>query len=133
VSQSNVEIVRSAFDAIRRRDLDALLALYDPEIEFLPLTGTRVERGGYAGHAGVLSYFDEVAEVWEEMRPYADTTRAVGDHVVVLGGCAVRGIASGVESDDPMAWVITLQAGKITRHRAYRTAGEALDAVGLAA
>ena len=133
MSESNVEIVRSAFDAIRRRDLDALLALYDPEIEFLPLTGTHVERGGYAGHAGVLSYFDEVAEIWEEMRPYADSTRAVGDHVVVLGGCAVRGITSGVESDDPMAWVITVQDGKITRHRAFSTAGEALKAVGLAA
>ena len=133
MSQSNVDIVRSAFDAIRRRDLDALLALYDPDIEFLPLTGTRVERGGYAGHSGVLSYFDEVAEVWEEMRPYEETIRPIGDHVVVLGGCAVRGITSGVESDDPMAWVITLHQGKITRHRAYQTAGEALEAVGLAA
>jgi ketosteroid isomerase-like protein len=129
--EEKVEIVRRAFEAIRRRDIDSLLSLYDPEIEFLPLTGTRVETGGYAGHSGVRSYFDEVAEVWEEMRPYAETTRAVGDHVVVMGGCAVRGIGSGVESNDPMAWVITVQDGKITRHRGYRTAGEALDAVGL--
>jgi uncharacterized protein len=125
----NVEIVRSAFDAIRRRDVDALLSLYDPDIEFLPLTGTRVEHGGYAGHSGVRSYFDEVAEVWEEMRPYEETSQAVGEHVVVTGGCAVRGIGSGVESDDPMAWVITLADGKITRHRAYPTADEALEAV----
>jgi ketosteroid isomerase-like protein len=131
MSQANVEIVRSAFNAIRRRDIDALLALYDPGIEFLPLTGTRVERGGYAGHSGVRSYFDEAAEIWEEMRPYADTMRPVGDHVVVLGGCAVRGITSGVESDDPMAWVITLRDGKIVRHRGYHTAEEALEAVGL--
>jgi uncharacterized protein len=129
VPRDNVEIVRSAFDAIRRRDIETLLGLYDPHIEFLPLTGTRVERGGYAGHAGVRSYFDEVAEVWEEMRPYEHSSQAVGDHVIVMGGCAVRGIGSGVESDDPMAWVITLADGKITRHRAYRTAEEALDAV----
>jgi ketosteroid isomerase-like protein len=131
MSERNVEIVQLAFDAIRRRDLDALLQLYDADIEFLPLTGTRVESGGYAGHAGVLDYFDEVAHVWEEMRPYAHTTQPVGDHVVVTGGCAVRGITSGVESDDPMAWVITLRDGKIVRHRGYRTAEEALDAVGL--
>jgi ketosteroid isomerase-like protein len=93
--RAHVEIVRSAFDAIRRRDLDALLALYDPEIEFLPLTGTRVEHGGYAGHSGVLSYFDEVAEVLEEMRPYAETTRAVGEHVVVLGGRSAQGRRAG--------------------------------------
>jgi ketosteroid isomerase-like protein len=131
MSERNVEIVQLAFDAIRRRDLDALLQLYDADIEFLPLTGTRVESGGYAGHAGVLDYFDEVAQVWEEMRPYAHTTQPVGDHVVVTGGCAVRGINSGVESDDSMAWVITLRDGKIVRHRGYRTAQEALDAVGL--
>ena len=129
MADNNVEIVRSAFDAIRRRDIDALLSLYHPDIEFLPLTGTRVEHGGYAGHSGVRSYFDEVAEVWEEMRPYEESSHPVGDHVVVTGGCAVRGIGSGVASDDPMAWVITLADGKITRHRAYRTAAEALDAV----
>ena len=131
MSQDDVEIVRRAFDAIRRRDIEALLTLYDPQIEFLPLTGTRVETGGYAGHAGVRSYFEEVAEVWEEMRPYAETTRPVGGHVVVLGGCAVRGIGSGAESDDPMAWVITVRNGKIIRHRGYHTAEEALDAVAL--
>jgi ketosteroid isomerase-like protein len=67
------------------------------------------------------------------MRPYAHTTQPIGDHVVVVGGCAVRGIGSGVASDDPMAWVIPLRHGKIVRHRAFRTAGEALEAVGLAA
>jgi ketosteroid isomerase-like protein len=131
MAHENVEIVRSAFDAIRRRDIEALLRLYDPHIEFLPLTGTRVEEGGYAGHSGVRSYFEEVAEVWDVMRPYEESTQPVGDQVVVMGGCAVRGIGSGVESDDPMAWVITVRDGKITCHRAYSTAAEALEAVGL--
>jgi ketosteroid isomerase-like protein len=131
MSEQNVEIVQLAFEAIRRRDIEGLLQLYDPGIEFLPLTGTLVESGGYAGHAGVRDYFDEVAQVWEEMRPYAHTTQPVGEHVVVMGGCAVRGIGSGLASDDPMAWVITLQAGKIVRHRAFARAEEALETVGL--
>jgi ketosteroid isomerase-like protein len=131
MSQQNVEIVQLAFEAIRQRDVEGLLALYDADIEFMPLTGTLVESGGYAGHAGVRDYFDEVAQVWEEMRPYAHTTQPVGDHVVVTGGCAVRGIGSGVESDDRMAWVITLRDGKILRHRGFGSAEEALGAVGL--
>jgi ketosteroid isomerase-like protein len=53
MSQDNVRIVQLAFDAIRRRDVEVLLRLYDADIEFLPLTGTLVESGGYAGHAGV--------------------------------------------------------------------------------
>jgi ketosteroid isomerase-like protein len=131
MSNENIEVVRRSFDAIGRWDIDALLRLYDPEIEYLPLTGTRVESGGYTGHVGVRDYFEEVSEVWEELHPHADDVRTVGDEVVVLGGCAVRGRGSGAESDTPMAWVVTVRRGKITRHRGYRTREEALAAVGL--
>ena len=53
MSQGNVEIVRKSFAAIARGDVKGLLELYDPDIQFLPLTGTRVESGGYRGHAGL--------------------------------------------------------------------------------
>jgi len=131
MSQENEAVARQTFDAIGRWDIDALLELYDPEIEFLPLTGTRVESGGYIGHEGVRAYFEEVGEVWEAMRPHADDIRAVGDHVLLLGGCAVRGRGSGAESDSPMAWVLTVRAGKVVRHRGYPSRTEALEAVGL--
>src|SRR5262245_30730520 len=45
-------IIRTAFAAIGRGDVERLLELYDRDIEFLPLTGTRVETGGYHGHEG---------------------------------------------------------------------------------
>lgn len=124
-------MVRLTFEAIGRWDIEALLKLYDPDIHYLPLTGTRIESGGYVGHAGVREYFEEVAEIWEELRPHADDVRTVGDDVLVLGGCAVRGRGSGAESDSPMAWVLRVQNGKVTRHRGYRTRDEALEAVGL--
>jgi ketosteroid isomerase-like protein len=131
MSQENVEIARATFGAICRWDVDALLELYAEDIDFGPLTGTRVESGGYHGHAGVRDYFEEVADVWEELRPHCDDFRTVGDDVVAVGGCAVRGRGSGAESDTPMAWVLTLRHRKITRHRGYRTREEALGAVGL--
>ena len=118
-------------DAIHRWDIDALLELYDSDLHFLPLTGTRVESGGYLGHAGVRDYFEEVADVWEELHPYGDDFRIVGSDVVVLGGCAVRGRGSGAVTDTPMAWVMTVRNGKITSHRGFRTREEALEAVGL--
>jgi ketosteroid isomerase-like protein len=131
MSQENVDIVRRSFEAIGRWDVDALLELYDPHVKYLPLTGTRVESGGYLGHEGVRAYFEEVADVWDELHPYGDDFRTVGSDVVVLGGCAVRGRGSGAETDTPMAWVVTVREGKITSHRGYRTRGEALEAVGL--
>ena len=131
MSQENVEIVKRSFDAIGRGDVEGLLELYDRDVLFLPLTGTQVESGGYRGHAGVRAYFVEVADVWEQLRPYAEDIRTVGDNVVVLGGCAVRGRTSGVETDTPMAWVATVRNGKIASHRGYRTNDEALEAAGL--
>jgi ketosteroid isomerase-like protein len=131
MSQENVEVVRASFAAMARGDLEELLALYDPEIRFLPLTGTRVESGGYHGHAGVRDYFAEVADVWDELRPYAEYVETIGDDVVVLGGCAVRGRGSKIQSDSPMAWVLTVRSGKITRHCGYSTSEEALEAAGL--
>jgi ketosteroid isomerase-like protein len=131
VADQNVQTARQTFEAIRRRDIDGLVDFYDPEIEFQPLTGMEVELGGYTGHAGVRRYLEEAAEVWDEMLPHADDVRAVGDHVVILGGCAVRGRGSGAITDSPMAWVLTFRDGKVLRHRAYRTSEEALKAVGL--
>ena len=36
-------------------DVDELLRLYAPDVEFLPLTGTLVESGGYRGHEGACA------------------------------------------------------------------------------
>ena len=79
MSQENVEIVRLTFEAVRRWDIDALLQLCHAEIEYLPLTGTRVESGGYSGHAGVREYFEEIADVWEKLRP---TPRTYGQSAI---------------------------------------------------
>jgi ketosteroid isomerase-like protein len=131
VSEENADVARRSFEAIGRWDIDALLELYDPEVEFLPLTGTRVESGGYVGHQGVRDYFEEVTEIWEELRPHAEDVRTVGDHVLVLGACAVRGRGSGAVSDSPMAWVLTMRDGKVIRHRGFAGTEEAFEAVGL--
>lgn len=131
MADENVAIVERSFDAIGQGNVDSLLELYAPDVHFLPLTGTQVESGGYRGHDGVRDYFVEAASVWDEIRPYANDVRTVGDKVVVLGGCAVRGKASEVETDSAMAWVVTVRDGQIASHRGYRTNGEALEAAGL--
>ena len=131
MADQNVEVVRRSFEAIRNRDIDALLRLYEPEAEFRPLTGTRVESGGYRGHEGIRAYLEEVDTVWEQMLPHADDLRSHGDLVVVVGGCRVRGRESGAETDRPMAWVFRVRDGRIASHQAFSDTGEALSAAGL--
>jgi ketosteroid isomerase-like protein len=131
MSASNLDTVRRSFDAWRRRDLSALLEVYDEDVTIQPLTGTRVESDGYQGHEGAREYFDEVDAVWAQMLPYADDVRGAGDTVVAIGGCRVRGRESGAEANTPMAWVFRLRGGKIVSSRAFPDVDGALLAAGL--
>lgn len=92
----------------------------------MPLTGTRVESGGYRGHDGAAECLEEIEEVWEEMRPYADDLRSSGATVVVIGGCRARGREGGAEADTAMAWVIRLEEARIVSTRAFPGASVAL-------
>ena len=51
MSQENVEQYRRAAQAFNEGDLDALVAVMDPEVEALPRVAP-IE-GGYSGHDGV--------------------------------------------------------------------------------
>jgi uncharacterized protein len=127
----NVEVVRRSFEAMRAWDVEALLRLYDPRIEYLPLTGTRVESGGYRGHDGVRAYFAEARELWDLLEPEIEDCKDLGDCVVVAGRCRVRGRASGAEDNPRCAWVIHVRDGTIISHRTCATYDEALRAAGL--
>jgi uncharacterized protein len=127
----NVELVRRSFEAMRAWDVEALLRLYDPDVEFLPLTGTRVESGGYRGHEGVRAYFAEARALWDVLEPEGEEYRDLGDRVLVAGRCRVRGRVSGAESHPACAWVIGVRDGAIVSHRTCVTYDEALLMAGV--
>ena len=82
----NADIVRRAFDAFSRRDLSALLAISDPEIEFMPATARVAGRGEpYRGHEGLRTYLADVARVWQELRSEPAEFIEVDDIVVCTG------------------------------------------------
>jgi ketosteroid isomerase-like protein len=121
----NIALVRRSFEAISAWDIDELLTLYHPEVEFLPLTGTRVETGGYRGHDGVRAYVAEARDLWDVLEPDGTHYEDLGDRVVVGGTCRVRGRASGAESIPACGWVIGVRDGLIVSHRACSTLEEA--------
>ena len=126
----SVELIRRSFEAISAWDIDALLRLYDPDVEFLPLTGTRVESDGYRGHAGVRAYLAEVRELWDVLEPEVHEYTDLGDRVLVVGRCRVRGRSSGAESYPSCAWVIGVRDGSIVSHRTCATYDEAVQVAG---
>jgi ketosteroid isomerase-like protein len=95
-------------------------------VEFLPLTGTRVETGGYRGHNGLRAYLEEARELWDVLEPEGHEYTDLGDRVLVAGRCRVRGRSSGAESNAPCAWVIGVRDGRIVSHEAFRAYDDAV-------
>ena len=127
----NVAVVRRSLEAICAWDLDTLLELYDPDVQLLPLTGTRVESGGYRGHDGVREYMSEARDLWSLLEPVGEVFTDVGDYVLVTGRCRVRGRSSGAESNPACAWAIGVRDGRIVSHRACESYEEALRVAGV--
>lgn len=69
MSEPNVDVVRRMFDAFAERDLEAMLATMDTEVEFLPVTAN-ITTGGvpYRGFDGIERYLEDVARVWPQLR-----------------------------------------------------------------
>jgi uncharacterized protein len=127
VSQENVETIRKGLDAYNRRDVDAIMGICAPDVEFVPLRAV-LEGVAYQGEDGLRRFLDDVSEEWSELRIDPEEFREVGACVVVLGRFKARGRASGVEVDSPTAWVCKMRAGKLVRVRAYTDQAEALSA-----
>ncbi len=120
-----MELVRRSFEAISAWDIEALLEVYHPDVEFLPLTGTRVETGGYRGHDGVRAYLAEARDLWDVLEPDGHHYEDLGDRVLVVGSCRVRGRASGAETQPDCTWVIGVRDGLIVSHQTCASYEEA--------
>jgi ketosteroid isomerase-like protein len=132
VGSDNVEIVRRAFAAFEQRDSDALLEVCSPEIVFEPVTA-RLAAGGepYRGHDGMRRYLDDVARVWQELRPAPDAYRE-GDGGIVVATGRVYAWGIGRVIDSPAGWLWRIQDGRIAYGRIFGTATGALEAAGFA-
>jgi len=129
MARENVEIVRAAFDAWNRGDLDAWVEAFDEETEFYPLRA-QLEGRPYRGHDGIRRFIAEIEEDWQEVRFEIDELRELEDRNVGSGRLKARGRASGVELDVPLGWFGRLRNEKIVFARFYSDPAEALRAAG---
>jgi uncharacterized protein (TIGR02246 family) len=126
VSEDDVQLVRAVFEAINRRDVQAVLDAYHPDADMSSLTSELVQGKAYRGHAGIREYFSSFADVWEELRLEPEEIRDLGDRVLVVGRWSSRGKESGAEVESPAAWLFAVRQGRVVFSRAYRDAEEAL-------
>ena len=107
--------LRTAYEGFARRDMEAVLSVMDPDIEW-DATDALAHTGMYQGHDGVTEYIDSLSGVWDEfhLNPEQFTESSDGRHVMVLG--VVRGkLVSGQEVDARFAHVLQVDDGKVSR------------------
>ena len=75
MSQENVELTYRAADAFNRRDLNAFLALADPDAEFTSRI-VEVESGASPrGHDGVRRWWKDIFDVFPDFRSEIEEIR----------------------------------------------------------
>ena len=112
MSQQNVDLVRSAYDAYNRRDVEGVLGAFDPMIDWnVP------DSLAWGGHAAGI---DAVARFFQGPRPYlGDRHEVAVDELIDAGDRVVaivrhRGVAPDGEGYDvPSIMIWTAAGGKL--------------------
>ena len=130
MSQENVEVVRSAFDAFNARDVDGLVALAAEDCEWVPFRA-QLEGTVYRGHAGVRQFVRDMDADWQAFRIDPLEVHDGPALVAVIGRVTARGQGSGVEIDSIAGFVFELQKGRIRRITSHGDPNAALEAMGL--
>jgi ketosteroid isomerase-like protein len=137
MSRKNVEIVRRLYDAVARRDVGSVLALYDPEVEVVGGGGTPGDRlegpRVYRGHDGLRRLFSEYYDAWARVEDDCEELIDAGEQVISVVTSRARGRVSGLEVEWHPVGVWTIREGKILRAEWFGSREEALKAAGLTA
>ncbi len=131
MSSENVEVVRSMFEAYRRRDVPDLVELLHPDVEVHPALVGGLEGTVYRGRDGYKQFVEDVDTAWSDFRIEIREIRDLGDTVVVLGHTWGEG-REGIVVDAPGGWVLEMRDGQVHRFRSFNTWEEALDAARVA-
>ncbi len=130
MSHENVELVHRLAEAWNLSDVEAVLALFDPECEVV-FPPEVPEPGPFHGHAELRQWADGFLAAWEFHNSEVVEIVDAGDSVVAMLHLVGRGIGSGVEMEETDAHVFTIRAGRIVRWQNFNERDDALAAVGL--
>jgi hypothetical protein len=132
MSQENAETMRRVYVAFNDADLETVLAIIDPDIEwsasdvFFDQPRTYRGRGAWQG-----DFLRDLFEVFEDYRADREQIIDAGDQVVAIVRVGGRGRRSGATAMARVAHVLTLRDGRLVRFAELKDVSEALEAAGL--
>ena len=129
MSQENVKIVRQAWEALDRGELDVLEALAAPDAEIDQSRAVGTDRGVYTVPE-FRRLTQQFIDTWQSVDWIADEFIEVGDYVVMPFTNRLRG-RDGIEVEARGVILWTIRGGLIRRTCLYQEKADALEAAGL--
>jgi ketosteroid isomerase-like protein len=111
LSEGNAEATQNLFRIWNSRDFEALIPFVTNEIEWVPETMSAVEGGSFQGVDGLREFFSEWDNAWKVWEVTPAEVRDEGDCVLVLGHVHAEGRGSGLELDQPVAYLFEFRGG----------------------
>jgi ketosteroid isomerase-like protein len=127
--QENLEIVRRGLDAWSRGDLEATLALMDPELEWRTTGLFPGVALVYHGHEGYTRFWRDFRALWDEIEIVPERLLDHGESVVVFGRFEARG-REGIRVGREMGMLFTIRDGLAAPIKAYPSGEQALEDLG---
>ena len=131
MSEQNVELYRRGIEAFNRRDLEAFLALADPEVVGMSRV-LAVEGGAYRGHDGTREWWKDLLDVFPGFTIEIVWVRDVGDLTVSELRNSAHGEVSAAPLEEFVWQVSEWRDRRVVRWQMYASEREALQAAGLA-
>ena len=130
MSEENVEIVRGFIDAYNRRDFDAAIESFDPEIDFVLPAHQSADSG--RGPDAVIRFFEGLDETFDDVQLQPQEYVDGGDRVATRLRHYAHGKGSGLVLDEELYHqVTTFRDGTIVRIEYFTDWSAALEAAGL--
>jgi ketosteroid isomerase-like protein len=129
VESNNIRQLRDGYEAFNRGDWESVLRNWHPDAEVHDRDEVPDPRD-YQGLEGAREAFAGVVEMFDEYVIEPGEMLERGDTVLVVARQRGRGKTSGIEVEDKIVHVWTIQDGKVTDLRAFSTKEDALEHLG---
>ena len=131
MSGQNVELGRRWIEAFNARDLEAMIALCDPNVEFHSAFAA-VGGASYHGHAGMRRWHRDLEETWgTQIRLQPEAYFDLGDEILTFYLYHGRGQQSGAEVTMPATSVVRWRDDLMVYVKVYMQRDEALSDLGV--
>lgn len=130
--EPEMKLVERLYDAFNRRDSEEIVELCDEQMGFYPVVTAEVvgREAPYVGPDGLHEYFDDVAEVWEQLVVTPSELERNGNVLLVRGRAYARSRELGIR-DVPVAWIWELREGRFVRGEVFVDPEQALSRFGV--